>query len=131
MLTNHHIMKIKLLLLILMFFCITTGFSQGTIQYETKSKTISLNSGVEGTVSILVKFFGSTTSNPVFLETMSCGFSDGFQIFAYSNGSILDYWQKETTINFKFKKTVTTDSQIVYKFSTNGSCFQNVSSTAH
>ncbi|MDL2143415.1 T9SS type A sorting domain-containing protein [Flavobacterium tructae] len=117
--------KITISFLFLMLFSIQSAFCQGSVKYDSKVKTINVNSGVEGTASILVKFYGNADSAPVFLETMSCGNTDGFQIFSYSNGSILNYSQKETNIVFKFKKTVSTDTQVVYKFSTNGSCFQN------
>ncbi|MCC9017066.1 T9SS type A sorting domain-containing protein [Flavobacterium lipolyticum] len=117
--------KITLSFLFLMLFFIQLAFCQGSVKYDSKTKSIDVASGVEGTASILVKFYGSTESTPIFLETMSCGNTDGFQLVSYSKGSIMNYYQNETNIVFKFKKTVSSDTQVIYKFSTNGSCFQN------
>ncbi|GIQ58502.1 hypothetical protein Flavo103_16380 [Flavobacterium collinsii] len=119
--------KITISFLFFMLFFTQFAFCQGSVQYDSKTKSIDVASGLEGTVSIRVKFYGSATSAPIFLETMSCGNSDGLQIFSYSNGSIMSYSQNETNIVFKFKKTVSADTQVVYKFSTNGSCSQNES----
>lgn len=102
------------------------GFSQNTVTYSALTKTIDLNSGAEGTVDILVNCYGSS-STPVFLNTMqSCGDNDGILSQSYTNGSVLTPGQN-TTIRLKFAKIVTTDTQIVYKFSTNGSCQQSES----
>ena len=119
-------MKLKLLLLMSLLFFVEIGFSQNTVTYSSLNNTINVNSGVEGTVDVLVNCYGSS-SNPVFIDaTQSCGTSDGVLSTTYTNGSILTPGQN-TIIRFKFKKTVTTDTQIVYKFSTNGSCFQDES----
>jgi hypothetical protein len=116
-------MKIKLLFLITLLFCVVTGYSQNTVTYSTLKKTIDLNSGVEGVVDILVNCYGSSSS-PVFLNTMqSCGNNDGILSSTYTNGNILSPGGN-TTLRYKFKKTVTANTQIVYKFSTDGSCFQ-------
>lgn len=115
------------LLLIILFLFAQLIYCQGSIKYDSKTKSINVNSGAEGTVSILVKYYGSSTDLPVFLETMSCGNSDGLQIFSYSNGSILSSSVNETNIVFKFKKTVSSDTQVIYKFSTNGKCSQDES----
>jgi hypothetical protein len=102
------------------------GFSQNYATYSPLSKTIDLNSGVEGTVDVLVNCYGDS-SNPVFLNALqSCANNDGIFSTSYTNGSILTPGQN-TTIIYKFKKTVTADTQIIYKFTTNGSCFQNES----
>ncbi len=99
-------------------------FSQNTITYSALTKTIDLNSGVEGTVDILVNCYGSSPT-PMFLNTMlSCGNNDGILSQSYTNGSVLTPGQN-TTLRYKFKKSVATDTQVVYKFSTNGSCFQD------
>jgi hypothetical protein len=119
-------MKIKLLFLMSLMFLGKIGFSQNTVTYSALTKTIDLNSGVEGTVDILVNCYGSS-STPVFLNTMqSCGDNDGILSQSYTNGSVLTPGQN-TTIRLKFAKIVTTDTQIVYKFSTNGSCQQSES----
>ena len=118
--------NVKLLLLMSFLFLTVIGFSQNTVTYSTLSKTIDLNSGAEGTVDIVVNCYGSS-STPVFLNaTQSCGNNDGILSTTYTNGSILAPGQN-TTIRYKFKKTVTTNTQIAYKFSTNGSCFQSES----
>lgn len=114
--------NIRSLVLFVLLFCIEISFSQNSLTYSPLSQTVDLNSGTEGTVNVLVSCYGSS-SNPLFLNIISCGNNDGLQLFSYSNGNSLTPG-KNTTIQFKFKKTVTTDTQIVYKFSTNGSCFQ-------
>lgn len=102
------------------------GYSQNTVTYSSLSTTIDLKSGVEGTVDILVNCYGKS-STPVYLNaTLSCGNNDGILSTTYTNGSILKPGEN-TTIRYKFKKTLTTDTQITYKFSTNGSCFQKES----
>jgi hypothetical protein len=119
-------MKIKLLLLMSLLFFVENSFSQNTVTYTSLTNTINLDSGVEGTVDVLVNCYGNS-SNPVFLNaTLPCGNNDGILSQSYTNGSILTPGQN-TRIRFKFKKTVTADTQIVYKFSTNGSCFQKES----
>lgn len=118
--------NVKLLLLMSLFFLTEIGFSQNYVTYSPMSKTIDVNSGVEGTVDVLVNCYGST-SDPVFLNAMqSCANNDGIFSTSYTNGSILTPGQN-TIIRYKFKKTVTANTQIAYKFSTNGSCFQNES----
>jgi hypothetical protein len=119
-------MKIKLLILMFLLFFVENSFSQNTVTYSSLNNTINLNSGIEGTVDVLVNCYGSN-STPVILNALqSCGNNDGILSQIYTNGSILTPGQN-TTIRFKFKKTVTADTQIVYKFSTNGSCFQEES----
>lgn len=116
-------MKIKLLFLMTLLFCVVAGYSQNTVTYSTLRKTIDLNSGAEGVVDILVNCYGSSPSS-VFLNTMqSCGNNDGILSSTYTNGNILSPGGN-TTLRYKFKKTVTANTQIVYKFSTDGSCFQ-------
>lgn len=118
--------NVKLLLLMSLFFITGIGFSQNYVTYSPQTKTIDLNSGVEGTVDVLVNCYGST-SDPVFLNALqSCANNDGIFSTSYTNGSILTPGQN-TTIRYKFKKTVTADTQIAYKFSTDGSCFQDES----
>lgn len=118
--------NLKLLLQMFLLFFGMIGFSQNTVTYSTLSKTIDLNSGVDGTVDILVNCYGSS-STPIYLNaTQSCGNNDGILSTTYTNGSILTPG-KNTTIRYKFKKTVTSNIQIAYKFSTNGSCFQSES----
>lgn len=118
--------NVKLLLLMSFLFLTEIGFSQNTVTYSTLSKTIDLNSGAEGTVDIVVNCYGSS-STPVFLNAaQSCGNNDGILSTTYTNGNILAPGQN-TTIRYKFKKTVTANTQITYKFSTNGSCFQSES----
>ncbi|MWB95030.1 hypothetical protein GON26_11690 [Flavobacterium sp. GA093] len=120
-------MKIfKLISLLSILFFVQSIFSQNTVTYTSLSNTIDINSGVEGTVDVVVKCFGNS-SNPVFLNaTQACGTSDGIVSQSYTNGSILTPGQS-TIIRFKFKKTVSADTQVAYKFSTNGSCFQDES----
>ena len=109
-----------------MLFCTKIAFAQNTVTYTSLTNTLNINSGVEGTVDVLVNCYGSS-SNPIFLDALqSCGNNDGVISSSYTNGSILTPGQN-TTIRYKFKKTVATDTQIVYKFSTNGSCFQDES----
>ncbi len=118
--------NVKLLLLLFSFLYATNGFSQNAVTYSPMTKTIDLNSGAEGTVDVLVDCTGSS-STPVFLNAeLSCGDNSGILSTSYTNGSILTPGHN-TIIRYKFKKTVTTDTQIVYKFSTNGSCTQNES----
>lgn len=106
-----------------LFFITGIGFSQNYVTYSPMSKTIDVNSGVEGTVDVLVNCYGST-SEAVFLNALqSCANNDGIFSTSYTNGSILTPGQN-TIIRYKFKKTVTADTQIAYKFSTDGSCFQ-------
>ncbi|KRB53888.1 hypothetical protein ASD98_19855 [Flavobacterium sp. Root186] len=118
--------NVKLLLLMTLFFIAEIGFSQNYVTYSPQTKTIDLNSGVEGTVDVLVNCYGSS-GEAVFLNALqSCANNDGILSSSYTNGSILTPGQN-TTIRYKFKKTVTTDTQIIYKFSTDGSCFQTES----
>ncbi|WP_158598150.1 MULTISPECIES: T9SS type A sorting domain-containing protein [unclassified Flavobacterium] len=106
-----------------LLFLAEIGFSQNYVTYSPQTKTIDVNSGAEGTVDVLVNCYGST-SDPVFLNALqSCANNDGILSTSYTNGSILTPGQN-TTIRYKFKKTVTADTQIAYKFSTDGSCFQ-------
>lgn len=114
---------IKLLLLISLLFFESVSFSQNTVTYTPLINTINLNSGEEGTVDVQVNCYGNS-SNPVFLNaTLSCGNNDGILSQSYTNGNVLTPGQN-TKIRFKFKKAVIVDTQIVYKFSTNGSCQQ-------
>lgn len=109
-----------------LLFITGIGFSQNYVTYSPQTKTIDLNSGVEGTVDVLVNCYGSN-SDTVFLNALqSCANNDGILSSSYTNGSNLTPGQS-TTIRYKFKKTVTTDTQIIYKFSTDGSCFQDES----
>jgi hypothetical protein len=118
--------NVKLLLLMSLLFITGIGFSQNYVTYSPLTKTIDVNSGVEGTVDVLVNCYGST-SEAVFLNALqSCANNDGIFSTSYTNGSILTPGQN-TTIRYKFKKTVTADTQIIYKFSTDGSCFQDES----
>ncbi|KAF2332844.1 hypothetical protein [Flavobacterium ginsenosidimutans] len=118
-------MKAKLLLLTFLFFGIF-GIAQNSVSYSSLNTTLNLNSGVEGTSDIVVSCFGSS-GIPVVLNTFFlCGNPDGYISYEATNGHSLTPGQT-TTLKFKFKKTVTTDTQIVYKFSTNGSCFQEES----
>ncbi|SNR70476.1 hypothetical protein [Flavobacterium sp. ov086] len=118
--------NVKLLFMMSLLFLAEIGFSQNYVTYSPMSKTIDVNSGVEGTVDILVNCYGST-SDPVFLNALqSCANNDGILSTSYTNGSILTPGQN-TIIRYKFKKTVTSNTQIAYKFSTNGSCFQEES----
>lgn len=118
--------NLKLLLLMFLLFFGKIGYSQNTVTYTNLSTTIDLKSGVEGTVDILVNCYGKS-STPVYLNAiLSCGNNDGILSTTYTNGSILTPGEN-TTIRYKFKKTLTTDTQITYKFSTNGSCFQKES----
>ena len=109
-----------------LLFFVGNSFSQNTVTYTSLTNTINLNSGVEGTVDVLVNCYGNS-SNPVFLNaTLSCNNNDGILSQSYTDGNTLIPGQN-TKIRFKFKKTVTVDTQIVYKFSTNGSCMQSES----
>ncbi|WP_394776924.1 T9SS type A sorting domain-containing protein [Flavobacterium sp.] len=118
--------NVKLLFMMSLLFLAEIGFSQNYVTYSPISKTIDVNSGVEGTVDVLVNCYGST-SESVFLNAMqSCANNDGILSTSYTNGSILTPGQS-TTIRYKFKKTVTANTQIAYKFSTDGSCFQDES----
>lgn len=118
-------MKIKLLLMSLLFF-VEIGFAQNSVTYSSKSGTVTTNSGVEGSLDIVISCYGNS-GNPVILnQHFLCGDPDGFVSNLASNGLSLIPGQT-TTLKFKFKKTVTSDTQKVYKFTTNGSCFQNES----
>jgi hypothetical protein len=118
--------NLKLLLLMFLLFFGKIGFSQNTVKYSSLSTTIDLNSGVEGTVDILVNCYGDS-STPVYLNALqSCADNDGILSTSYTNGNKLTPG-KNTTIRYKFKKTLTTNTQIAYKFSTNGSCYQKES----
>ncbi|MDR6762594.1 hypothetical protein J2Y38_002805 [Flavobacterium sp. 2755] len=118
-------MKKKILIMALLFF-VKFGFGQNTVSYSSLNTTLTLNSGVEGTSDIIVNCSGSS-GTPVVLNTFFlCGNPDGYISYVATNGHSLTPGQT-TTLKFKFKKTVTTDTQIIYKFSTNGSCFQDES----
>lgn len=70
-------MKIKLLLLILLFF-VKASFAQNTVSYSSLNNTINLNSGVEGTCDVVVNCFGGS-GTPVVLNTFFvCGDPDGY-----------------------------------------------------
>lgn len=117
-------MKTKLLSVFLFF--VNFGFTQNTVSYSSMNATLNLDSGVEGTSDIIVSCYGSS-GTPVVLNTFFlCGNSDGYISYLATNGLSLTPGQT-TTLKFKFKKTVTTDTQVIYKFSTNGSCFQDES----
>lgn len=118
-------MKIKLLIMTLLFF-VKFGFGQNSVSYSSLNTTITLNSGVEGTSDIIVSCSGSSGTPVVLNIPFLCGDPDGFISYLATNGHSLTPGQT-TTLKFKFKKTVVTDTQIVYKFSTNGSCFQDES----
>jgi hypothetical protein len=118
--------NLKLPLLIFLLFLAEMAFSQNTVTYNSLSNTINLASGVEGTVNVLVNCYGDS-SEPIFLNALqSCGNNDGILSQTYTEGNKLTPGQN-TKLRFKFKMTVTTDTQITYKFSTNGSCFQKES----
>lgn len=117
--------KISFFILLFSFFTIK-ALSQNYVTYGSYNHTINVNSGEVGTVGVIVRCFGNT-SDPVFLNAgVSCSNNDGIYTFSYSNGSILTPGQN-TTLTYQFKKTVTADTQITYKYSTNGSCFQSES----
>jgi len=109
----------------LLFFGVI-GFAQNTVTYSSLSQTIDLNSGVEGIVDIVVNCYGNSATPVILNALQSCGNNDGIVSTSYTNGSTLTPGQN-TTIRYKFKKTVTANTQIVYKFSTDGSCFQEES----
>jgi hypothetical protein len=117
--------NLKLLLLIFLHLFAKVAFSQNYVIYTPLSNSISLNSGVEGTVDVLATCYGDK-SDYVIIYTQSCGENNGILSQSYTNGNNLKPGQN-TTIRFKFKKTVTTDTKIDYTFSTNGSCFQDES----
>ncbi|GAA6764381.1 hypothetical protein AAFH68_03110 [Flavobacterium sp. CGRL1] len=118
-------MKIKLLLLTLLFF-VKFGFAQNTVSYSSLNTTLNLDSGVEGTSDIVVSCTGNSGTPVVLNNFFLCGDPDGYISYLATNGLSLIPGQS-TTLKFKFKRTVTTDTQVVYKFSTNGSCFQDES----
>lgn len=118
--------NVKLLLLMFLLFFGVIGFAQNTVTYSSLSQTIDLNSGVEGIVDIVVNCYGNSATPVILNALQSCGNNDGILSTSYTNGSTLTPGQN-TTIRYKFKKTVTANTQIVYKFSTDGSCFQEES----
>lgn len=117
----------KISFLILLFSFLTTKtLSQNYVTYSSYNHTLNVNSGVVGSVGVVVRCFGNT-GDPVFLNAgVSCSNNEGIYGFGYSNGSILTPGQN-TTLTYQFKKTVSVDTQITYKYSTNGSCFQSES----
>jgi hypothetical protein len=118
--------NVKLLLLLSIYFFVEHGFSQNYVTYSSKSGTVTTNSSIEGSLDIIISCYGNS-SNPVILKQhFLCGDPDGFVSNLASNGLSLIPGQT-TTLKFKFKKTVTSDTQKIYKFTTNGSCFQNES----
>jgi len=118
--------NIKLLILSLFFF-VKIGFAQNYITYSSKDRTIDLDSGVEGTVDITVNCYGNNGDSLIYLDALtSCGNNDGIFSTSYTNGNTLSPGES-TIIRYKFKKSVTTNTQIIYKFSTNGSCTQDES----
>lgn len=118
-------MKIKLLLLSLLFF-VEISFAQNYVTYSSKSGIVTTNSGIEGSFDIVISCYGSSGIPVILNQHFLCGDPDGFVSNLASNGLSLIPGQT-TTLKFKFKKTVTSDTQKVYKFTTNGSCFQNES----
>ncbi|MRX67839.1 Por secretion system C-terminal sorting domain-containing protein [Flavobacterium resistens] len=122
-------MKIKLLLLICLSFCIQIGFSQNVVTYSPLNHTLNLDSGQEGSVDILVTCRGTNSSDPAIVlsaDVVCLGPNDGYFSHNYSNGNSLTA-NKTTVLTLKFKKIVTADTQIVYKFSTNNNCSQDES----
>ncbi|MCD0470262.1 T9SS type A sorting domain-containing protein [Flavobacterium sp. JAS] len=118
--------NVKLLFMMSLLFLAEIGFSQNYVTYSSKTGTVTTNSGIEGSLDITISCYGNS-SNPVILnQHFLCGDPDGFVSNLASNGLSLTPGQT-TTLKFKFKKTVTSDTQKIYKFTTNGSCFQNES----
>jgi len=118
--------NVKLLFMMSLLFLAEIGFSQNYVTYSSKTGTVTTNSGVEGSLDIIISCYGNS-SNPVILDQhFLCGDPDGFLSNLASNGLSLTPGQT-TTLKFKFKKTVTSDTQKVYNFTTNGSCSQKES----
>ncbi len=118
--------NVKLLFMMSLLFLAEIGFSQNYVTYSSKTGTVTTNSGIEGSLDITISCYGNS-SNPVILnQHFLCGDPDGFVSNLASNGLSLTPGQI-TILKFKFKKTVTSDTQKIYKFTTNGSCFQNES----
>ncbi len=93
---------------------------QNYIVYSPLVQSKSTNSGVEITATVLATCYGNQ-SNSLFISPTYCAWDDGLIGMTFSNGSSLTPGQN-STITFKFKKTVTANQTFEYKFSTNGSC---------
>jgi len=96
-------MKLKLLLLMSLLFFVEISFAQNYVTYSSKTGILTTNSGVEGSLDIVISCYGNS-SNPVILnQYFLCGDTDGFVSNLASNGLSLIPGQT-TTLKFKFKK---------------------------
>ncbi|HMI04660.1 MAG TPA: hypothetical protein VK541_19370 [Pedobacter sp.] len=97
--------------------------SQNYLIYTPLSQTVTTTSGVEVSATVQVNCYGGQSGSLLVTPTY-CAFDDGLKSITYSNGNYLTPGYN-TIMTFKFKATVTQNVTSVYKFSTNGSCFQN------
>lgn len=95
------------------------------VVYTPLSQTVSTNSDTEVSVSVLAQCYGGSSGN-VSISPTYVAWDSGLKSITYSgfSGGWLSPGQS-STITFKFKKTVMSNSSFTYKFSTNGSGFQN------
>ena len=116
----------KLFLLVVFFLNAQLFFAQNYVTYSNLSQTVSTNSGTEVSVTVVASCYGSS-QNSILITPTYCVFDSGLTSISYSNGTYLLPGQN-STITFKFKKTVSVNSSFTYKFSTNFSCSQPDSS---
>lgn len=96
------------------------------LTFTPLNQTVSGNSGEDIFAQVLVNCYGSD-AQPVFFNIVPCLIDQGYQGHTTNNGYTL-YPGGNSTITFKFKKTVTTSSSFEYKFiKDNGSCGNNPS----
>lgn len=114
--------NVILLFVFLCLFC-QNNFAQNYVIYTPLTQAKTIDSGVEVTATILASCYGNST-NSVYINPTYCAWDDGLKSISFSNGTYLVAGQT-STITFKFKKTVTSNYQFLYKFSTNGSCFSS------
>jgi hypothetical protein len=100
--------------------------SSNYLTFTPVSQNVSGNSGEEIEAQVLVNCYGGSNT-PVFFNINFCSVPDGYLFHSTDNGYIL-YPGQNSTITFKFKKTVTSPSTIQYVFrKDNGNCTNNSS----
>lgn len=114
--------SLKISLFIFLLFFAEIVFSQNVVTYSNLSQTVTTEPGQEVSVKVMASCTGGS-ANSVLINPTYCVFDSGLKSISFSNGTYLLPGQK-SEITFKFKKTVSSNEQFTYKFSTNSSCSQ-------
>jgi hypothetical protein len=106
--------KIKIIFFIAFFWQI--NYAQNYIEYSNATQTKTVNSNEEVIVSVTAKGYGSDSFGLVAIAPYYCAWDNGLIGIIYSNGQTHLRPGEVETINFKFRKTVTSNSQFIYEF---------------